>query len=98
MNSADQFEAIVCEYYEPLYRFALSLTRSRADASDLTQHTFYVWATKGHQLQDISKVKSWLFTTLHRAFLPARLMQSRFSHQDLDMMEEISEQPPAFSW
>jgi RNA polymerase sigma-70 factor (ECF subfamily) len=77
MNSAEQFEAIVREHYEPLYRFALSLTRSAWDASDLTQHTFYIWATKSHQLHDISKVKSWLFTTLHRAFLQARLRQNQ---------------------
>ena len=98
MNSANQFDSIVREHYEPLYRFALSLTRSRWDASDLTQHTFYVWATKGHQLRDRSKVKTWLFTTLHRAFLQARLKQNRFPHQNLDLMEEISEQPPAFFW
>jgi len=72
MNSAEQFEAIVSEHYEPLYRFAMSLARMEADARDLTQQTFYVWATKGHQLRDLSKVKTWLFTTLHRAFLEAR--------------------------
>src|SRR5947208_11090356 len=69
MNATDQFETIVGEYYEPLFRFAMSLTRVESDAQDLTQQTFYVWATKGHQLRDISKVKTWLFTTLHRAFL-----------------------------
>jgi RNA polymerase sigma-70 factor, ECF subfamily len=92
MNSTDQFEAIVCEHYEPLFRFAMSLTRSEPDAFDLTQETFYVWATKGHQLRDLSKVKPWLFTTLRRTFLAARRMQSRFIHRDL---EEESEQIPA---
>jgi len=84
MNSADQFETIVSEHYEPLYRFAMSLTRAESDAQDLTQHTFYVWATKRHQLRDIAKVKTWLFTTLHRAFLLGRRQQSRFPQQDLD--------------
>ena|SRR5438128_1337819 len=32
MNSAEQFEAIVSEHYEPLYRFAMSLTRAESDA------------------------------------------------------------------
>lgn len=41
------------------YRFALSLTRSGADALDLTQHTFCVWATNGHQLRDVARVKTW---------------------------------------
>jgi RNA polymerase sigma-70 factor, ECF subfamily len=94
MNSADQFEAIVSEYYEPLFRFAMSLTRTESDALDLTQHTFQVWARKGHQLRDITKVKTWLYTTLHRAYLHTRRRQSRFPHQDL---EEVIDQLPAVS-
>src|SRR5437667_4737163 len=81
---SDDFEQIVSQHYEPLYRFALSLTRTEADACDLTQQTFYVWATKGHQLRDPSKVKTWLFTTLHRAFLESRRRQVRFPHYELD--------------
>lgn len=94
MNSADQFEAIVGEHYEPLFRFAMSLTRSESDARDLTQQTFYVWATKGHQLRDITKVKTWLFTTLNRAFLVSQRRQIRFSHHDL---EAVSEELPVVS-
>ena len=84
MNSNDQFEAIVSKHYEPLYRFAMSLTRAESDAQDLTQQTFYIWATKGHQLRDISKVKTWLFTTLHRVFLIARGKQTRYPHCELE--------------
>jgi RNA polymerase sigma-70 factor, ECF subfamily len=94
MSSADHFEAIVRQHYESLYRFAMSLTRTESDAWDLTQQTFYVWATKGHQLRDISKVKTWLFTTLHRAFLEAQRRQTRFPHHDL---EEVTEQLPSFT-
>jgi RNA polymerase sigma-70 factor, ECF subfamily len=94
MNSTEQFEAIVNEHYKPLYRFALSLTRAAPDACDLTQHTFQVWALKGHQLRDLTKVKTWLYTTLHRAFLQTRRRQSRFPHQDF---EEVVEQLPAVS-
>ena len=77
------FETVVAGYYEPLYRFAISLTRSEADACDLAQQTFYMWATKGHQLRDAAKVKSWLFTTLYRAFLESRRHQTRFPHSEL---------------
>jgi len=94
MNSADQFEAIVSDYYEPLFRFAMSLTRSESDAGDLTQQTFYIWATKGHQLHDFSKIKAWLFTTLHRTFLVSRRRQIRFPHHDL---EEVSAELPVVS-
>ena len=41
--SQEAFTQLVDAYYQALYRFALSLTRSEADASDLTQQTFYVW-------------------------------------------------------
>src|SRR5580765_5672377 len=81
---SDDFEQIVSQHYESLYRFAFSLTRAEADACDLTQQTFYIWATKGHQLQDRSKVKSWLFTTLHREFLNGRKRSVRFPHVELD--------------
>ena len=94
MNSDDQFEAIVSEYYEMLFRFAMSLTRSESDAWDLTQQTFYAWATKGHQLNDISKVKAWLFTTLHRVFLAGRRKHGKVSHYHL---EEVIDQLPFFS-
>ena len=83
MSSGADFESLVARYYEPLYQFAFSLARSEADACDLTQHTFYAWATKGHQLRDVSKVKTWLFTTMHRAFLESRRRQTRFPHYEL---------------
>ncbi len=87
MASAWDFEGLVARYYEPLYQFAFSLTRAEADACDLTQQTFYVWATKGHQLRDPEKVKTWLFTTLHRQFLESRRRQVRFPHEELEAAE-----------
>lgn len=88
MASASDFEGLVARFYEPLYQFAVSLTRSEPDACDLTQQTFYVWATKGHQLRDPGKVKTWLFTTLHRQFLESRRRQVRFPHQALEAAEQ----------
>src|SRR5262245_45660698 len=66
------FERLVDSHHAALYRFALSLCRNETEAGDLVQETFYLWAAKGHQLADPSKVKSWLFTTLHREFLGKR--------------------------
>ena len=82
-----EFESLVALYYETLYRFAFSLTHSEADACDLTQQTFYVWATKGSQLKDESKIKTWLFTTLHRMFLRSRRRQTRFPHFELSQVD-----------
>ena len=96
MNTVSyEFEDLVARHYESLYKFAFSLTRAEADASDLTQQTFYLWATKGHQLRERSKVKTWLFTTLHRIFLQARRRQTRFPHHSLD--EVAPEDLPASS-
>jgi RNA polymerase sigma factor (sigma-70 family) len=93
--AADDFEQIVSECYESLYRFAFSLARTEADASDLTQQTFYIWATKGHQLKDRSKVKSWLFTILHRQFLSVCKRAVRFPHFELsEANEELPVVPP----
>src|SRR5258707_12198458 len=87
MSDGLDFDSLVSRYYGPLYQFAFSLTRTEADACDLTQETFYIWATKGHQLRDGSKVKTWLFTTLHREFLNMRRRVTRFPHYELSEME-----------
>ena len=84
MSGSTDFEQLVSEYYRPLYQFACSLTHTEADASDLTQQTFYIWAAKGHQLRDVTKIKTWLFTTLHREFLNSRRRFVRFPHQVLE--------------
>ena len=75
------------QFYQPLYRFAYSLSKSEATACDLTQQTFFIWATKGHQLRDPTKAKSWLFTTLHREFPAIRKRESCYPHYEVEMME-----------
>jgi RNA polymerase sigma-70 factor, ECF subfamily len=62
----------------------LSLTGNKTDAADLTQETFYIWANKGHQLQNAASVKGWLFTTLHREFLKSCRRRNRFSNESVD--------------
>lgn len=71
------FQRLVDTWYDPLYRFALSLSRNSDEALDLTQQTFARWAEKGHGLRDAAKAKSWLFTVLYREFLNARRLQLR---------------------
>ena len=77
--AALDFEQLVELFYMPLYRFALSLTRDPCDAADLTQQTFLFWASKGHQLREESKVKTWLFTSLYREFLHGERKRGRES-------------------
>src|SRR5204862_7625065 len=87
--SATDFQQLVDRQYAPLYRFALSLSKSEAGAADLTQQTFFLWAAKGHQLRDRSKAKSWLFTTLYREFLNRRRHVVRFLNIELDVVSEV---------
>ena len=91
-SSAMDFESLVEQHYRGLYQFAYNLARDEAEAGDLTQQTFLIWARKGHQLRDPTKVKTWLFTTLHREFLQTRRKQVRFPHYELD---EVAGELPA---
>ena len=92
--SANDFQQLVDRQYAPLYRFAVSLAKSETDAADLTQQTFFLWASKGDQLRDRSKAKSWLFTTLYREFLGRRRHEVRFPKVEL---EDVSEDEMSIS-
>jgi RNA polymerase sigma factor (sigma-70 family) len=85
-----EFEELVRLYYRDLYRFGLGLTGSEADAADLTQETFYIWANKGRQLKNPGNVKGWLFTTLHREFLKTCRRLKRVTN------EPVGEDPLGF--
>jgi RNA polymerase sigma-70 factor (ECF subfamily) len=98
MSGDLEFARLVDQYYGSLYRFALSLTRSEADACDLVQETFYIWARKGGQLREGSKVKSWLFTTLHREFLQSARRETRFPQVELDGAEAELPVTPEADW
>ncbi len=79
-----EFSELVDAHYQALFRFGMSLTRNVEQASDLVQETFCIWAAKNSQLQDRSKAKTWLFTTLRREFLNQRRRSSRFADEPLD--------------
>ena len=88
MRDRPDFQHLVDLHYASLFRFALSLTRSESDASDLVQETFLTWAAKGHQLREAGRVKAWLFTTLHRSFLQSQRHATRFPHIELAAADE----------
>lgn len=94
MSDSPSFEQLVDMHYQPLYRFALSLSRDADTACDLTQETFAIWAAKGHQLRDLSKAKTWLFTTMHREFLRLKRREKHYEPQELG---ELEHELPALS-
>jgi RNA polymerase sigma-70 factor (ECF subfamily) len=92
--SPPDFDQLVDRHYQPLYRFALSMAKNSEEAADLTQQTFFLWASKGHQLRDAAKVKSWLFTTIYREYVSTYRHTTRFQHVEL---EDAAESLPSVS-
>jgi RNA polymerase sigma-70 factor (ECF subfamily) len=84
MADAPNFKQLVDAHYQGLYRFAQSLCRREGMAEDLVQQTFLQWARKGHTLRDLSKVKTWLFTTLYREYLAIYRREQRHEHVEFE--------------
>jgi RNA polymerase sigma-70 factor, ECF subfamily len=66
------FKKLVENYFAGLYRFAYCLAQDEQTACDLTQHTFFLYANKGASLPAGTRLKPWLYTTLHNEFLRQR--------------------------
>jgi hypothetical protein len=67
-GSHPSIEDLVAAYHSDVYRSALYLTGSTADAEDLTQQTFLQALQKLCQLRDPRSVKSWLLTIFRNSF------------------------------
>jgi RNA polymerase sigma-70 factor (ECF subfamily) len=59
------FEAEALASLDSLYRVALRLTRSPADAEDLVQDTFLKAFRAADQFEPGTNLRAWLFTILH---------------------------------
>lgn len=93
------FEQIVDDHYQGLYRFALSMCRREATAQDLVQQTFLQWARKGHTLRDVTKIKTWLFTTLYRDWLGIARREKKHEQVEFDAdlhgaVQDDDDEPP----
>lgn len=102
MRGDIDLERLVDQHYAALYRFALSLAGHESEACDLVQETYYLLSTKGHQVNDPSKMKSWLFTTLYRLFTNSRRRLVRFPQHELSEVEqelpEVTPPPIRVDW
>lgn len=87
MGHEPDFEKLVELHYQPLYRFAFSLTHNTTEAADLTQQSFYILARNRSQVRDWNKARSWLFTTCHREFLGRRRRIVRFPETEVEEAE-----------
>ena len=56
----DSFDQIYQTYFDPVYRFALSLSGNPQNAEEITQETFFRAMRSLDQFQGRSSLKSWL--------------------------------------
>jgi RNA polymerase sigma-70 factor (ECF subfamily) len=88
------WDELVPLHYAALFRYAYRLTGSRGDAEDLTQEAFCSAQTKQAQLREPERVKSWLFSILHNAFLlqQRRKRTARFTAWDDWVSQQVTTQ------
>jgi RNA polymerase sigma-70 factor (ECF subfamily) len=77
------FEAEALASLDSLYRTALRLTHSRADAEDLVQDTFLRAFRSSAQFTPGTNLRAWLFTILHNAARNRARDRAR-DHVDVD--------------
>lgn len=73
----ETFEQEALPHLDAVYRFALRLTGSPAEAEDLVQDTFLRAYRSWDQYTLGTKAKSWLFTICRNAFLRSRERDAR---------------------
>jgi RNA polymerase sigma-70 factor (ECF subfamily) len=67
-RDARGFDLAYARYAQRVFGFLVRLTRSRAVAEDLFQHTFLRLAERGSSLDSSSDLRAWLFSVARNAF------------------------------
>ncbi|MBI4548662.1 MAG: sigma-70 family RNA polymerase sigma factor [Ignavibacteriae bacterium] len=85
-----RFEELFLHHLDALYRTALRLTKKDADAEDLLQETLIKAWKHFHQLQDDSKMRSWLFRILMNTFYNFQSSKKReLPIADVELNEDL---------
>lgn len=69
---ADSFDQIYRTYFDPVYRYALSLSGSPQTAEEITQETFFKAMRSLDRFQGRSSLKSWLCAIAKNLWLSER--------------------------
>jgi RNA polymerase sigma-70 factor (ECF subfamily) len=89
--SSDPFETEALSFLEALYRTALRMTRSEADAEDLVQETYIRAFRFREQFTPGTNLKAWLFRILTNTFINTyRRRQAQPEFTELDGVDEFS--------
>src|ERR687888_1468341 len=87
----DAFETEALSYIDALYRTALRMTRSEADAEDLVQETYIRALRFREQFTPGTNLKAWLFRILTNTFINSyRRRQTQPEMTELDDVSEIN--------
>ena len=87
----DPFETEALGYIDALYRTALRMTRSEADAEDLVQETYIRALRFRQQFTPGTNLKAWLFRILTNTFINAYRKRARAPETtELDDVDEFS--------
>ncbi len=89
--SSDAFEGEALGFLDALYRTALRMTRSEADAEDLVQETYIRAFRFREQFTPGTNLKAWLFRILTNTFINTyRRRQTQPEFTELDGVDEFS--------
>jgi RNA polymerase sigma-70 factor (ECF subfamily) len=89
--ASDEFEAEALRHLDALYRTALRMTRSEADAEDLVQETFIRAFRFRDQFTLGTNMKAWLFRILTNTFINTyRRKTAQPEVTDLEGIDEFS--------
>ena len=89
--ASDEFETEALRHLDALYRTALRMTRSEADAEDLVQETYIRALRFRDQFTLGTNMKAWLFRILTNTFINTyRRKTAQPEVTDLDGIDEFS--------
>lgn len=77
-----ELSGLVERHYAELYRYALRLSGSSADAEDLVQDAFLTLQSKGGQIREATARRAWLYQVVRNAYLQ-RLRAPAQAHTQL---------------
>jgi len=79
----DSFAQIYRQYFDPVYRYALSLTLDEHQAEEITQETFFKALESIDKFRAESSVKTWLCAIARNLFLSERRKRKPLSLEEL---------------
>jgi RNA polymerase sigma-70 factor (ECF subfamily) len=81
-DPAARFEKLALPLFDSVYRFALRLTRSEADAQDLVQEAYLKAFRSFHTFRPDTNFRAWIFRILKNTYLSSLSNLHRLQPQD----------------